>query len=52
MSATSDQPAYVGLESVGSALYRASALEASSFEDDEGMADVEGERLADVVNEE
>lgn len=52
MSATSDQPAYVGLESVGSAPYRASALEASSFEDDEGTADVEGERLADVVNEE
>lgn len=53
VSATSDQPAYVvGLESVGSAPYRASALEASSLEDDEGTADVEGERLADVVNEE
>lgn len=52
VSATSDQPAYVvGLESVGSAPYRASALEAASF-DDEGVPEVEGERLASVVNEE
>ncbi|WP_336344041.1 hypothetical protein [Halalkalicoccus ordinarius] len=53
VSATSDQPAYVvGLESVGSAPYRASALETTSFEDEDDTADVEGKRLASVVNEE
>lgn len=51
VSATDDQPAYVvGLESVGSAPYRASALEASSL-DGEGES-TEGERLADVIDEE
>lgn len=54
VSATSDQPAYVvGLESVGSAPYRASALETTSLEDDEeDVPDVEGERLAEIVDEE
>jgi hypothetical protein len=54
VSATDDQPAYVvGLESVGSAPYRASALEATSLGDDEAdVLEIEGERLASVVNEE
>lgn len=52
VSATSDQPAYVvGLESVGSAPYRASALEVTDLET-ETVPDVDGERLATVIDEE
>ena len=51
VSAGADQPAYVvGLETVGSAPYRASTLEATDLETND-MPEVEGERLADIVNE-
>lgn len=51
VSATADQPAYVvGLETSGSAPYRASALEATDLETDD-VPEVEGERLADIVDE-
>lgn len=51
VSASDDQPAYVvGLEAVGSAPYRASALEASDLEL-EDTPDVGGDRLADIVDE-
>jgi hypothetical protein len=51
VTASDDQPAYVaGLESGGSAAYRASALRAASLEDDSVPA-VSGEALTDVVAE-
>jgi hypothetical protein len=51
VSATADQPAYViGLETSGSAPYRASALEATDLETD-NVPEMEGERLADIVDE-
>lgn len=51
VSASNDQPAYVvGLESVGSAPYRASALEATDL-DTEDVPQIEGERLADIITE-
>jgi len=40
----------IGLETNGSAPYRASALEAADLETDD-VPEVEGERLADIVNE-
>lgn len=50
VEADGDQPAYVvGLESVGSAAYRASALEASGFDEDPETTG--GEALTDVVDE-
>lgn len=52
VSASDDQPAYVvGLESVGSAVYRAGALEASDLEDDDATRETEDETLIDVVDE-
>jgi hypothetical protein len=51
VSATADQPAYVvGLETSGSAPYRASALETTGLETDD-VPEAEGERLADIVDE-
>lgn len=52
VSASSDQPAYVvGLEAVGSAVYRAAALAASDLEDDDATRQTDGEALTDVVDE-
>lgn len=51
VSASDDQPAHVvGLEAVGSAVYRANALEATDLEDD-SHPDVSGEALTDLVDE-
>ncbi len=50
VEAGDDRPAYVvGLESVGSAVYRASALEASGFDEDPESTD--GDAVTDVVDE-
>ncbi|WP_290816472.1 hypothetical protein [Halovivax sp.] len=49
VTASEDSPGYVvGLESVGSAVYRASALEASSFDD--GTGPTEGESETQIVD--
>jgi len=51
VTASDDRPAYVvGLESSGSAAYRASALRAASLEDD-SVSEVSGEALTEVVAE-
>jgi hypothetical protein len=53
VSASGDQPAYVvGLESVGSAVYRAGALEASKFEDENATIETDGESQTETVDEE
>jgi hypothetical protein len=53
VSASDDQSAYVvGLESVGSAVYRASALEASDLEDDDATRETDGEAQTEIVDEE
>ncbi|WP_255167701.1 hypothetical protein [Natrononativus amylolyticus] len=50
VDASDDRPAYVvGLESVGSAVYRASALRSSSFDEE---TTVDGEALTELVDEE
>ncbi|TYL40730.1 hypothetical protein CV102_03350 [Natronococcus pandeyae] len=52
VSASDDQPAYVvGLEAVGSAVYRAGALEASELEDGDATRQTDGEALTEVVDE-
>ena len=52
VDADDDSPAYVvGLEAVGSAVYRASALEASDLEDEDASEETEGDALTDVVDE-
>jgi hypothetical protein len=52
VSANDDQPAYVvGLEAVGSAVYRASALEASDLEDEDATQETDDEALTEVVDE-
>ncbi|RQG99638.1 hypothetical protein [Natrarchaeobius oligotrophus] len=52
VDASDDSPAYVvGLESVGSAVYRSSALEDSDLEDDDATETTDGEALTDVVDE-
>ncbi|ELY52308.1 hypothetical protein [Natronococcus jeotgali] len=52
VSASDDQPAYVvGLETVGSAVYRASALETSDLEDEDATEETDGESLTEVVDE-
>ena len=52
VSASDDQPAYiVGLEAVGSAVYRASALETSDLEDEDATQETDGEALTDAVDE-
>lgn len=56
VDARDDRPAHVvGLEPGGSAVYRASALEATSLdedgEDDTGTATTDGERLAGVTDD-
>lgn len=51
VSAREDRPAYVvGLESVGSTVYRASSLAASSFED-EGPGSTDGDRETEIIDE-
>ncbi|ELY61062.1 hypothetical protein [Natronolimnohabitans innermongolicus] len=52
VSASDDQPAYVvGLEAVGSAIYRASALESSDLKDDDATRETDGEAETEVVDE-
>ncbi|WP_394743023.1 hypothetical protein [Natronococcus roseus] len=52
VSANDDQPAYaVGLEAVGSAVYRASALEASDLEDEDATQETDEEALTEIVDE-
>ncbi|AGB36873.1 hypothetical protein [Natronococcus occultus] len=52
VSASDDQPAYVvGLEDVGSAVYRASALETSDLEDEDATRETDDEALTEVVDE-
>jgi hypothetical protein len=52
VSASDDQPAYVvGLEAVGSSVYRASNLEASDLENDDATREIDGETLTEVVDE-
>lgn len=46
-----DSPAYVGLEAVGSAVYRASALEASDLEDEDATEETEGNAVTEIVDE-
>ena len=51
VEAGDDRPAYVvGLESVGSAVYRASSLASSDLEDD-ATESTDGDRLTDIVDE-
>ncbi|WIV66666.1 hypothetical protein [Natrialbaceae archaeon AArc-T1-2] len=51
VSATTDRPAHVvGLETVGSAVYRASDLRLTSFEDDSPTT-IDGEAETDIVDE-
>ena len=50
VEASDEKPAYVvGLEAVGSAVYRASALETTDLEGENGSTD--GEALTDIVDE-
>ena len=52
VEAGDDQPAYVvGLEAVGSAVYRASNLEASDLEDDDATQSTDGDAITDIVDE-
>ena len=52
VEASDDRPAYVvGLEAVGSAVYRASSLEASDLEADDATESTDGDALTDVVDE-
>lgn len=52
VEAGDDRPAYVvGLEAVGSAVYRASSLEASDLEDADTTETTDGNALTDVVDE-
>lgn len=52
VDAEDDRPAHVvGLEAGGSAVYRASALEATSLDDEDEGATTDGDRLTDVVDE-
>ncbi|SDQ34860.1 hypothetical protein [Natronobacterium texcoconense] len=52
VEASDDRPAYVvGLESVGSAVYRASALESTDLEDENAAESTDGDSLTDVVDE-
>ena len=52
VEASDDRPAYVvGLEAVGSAVYRASSLEASDLEDDDATESTDGEALTEIVDE-
>ncbi|MHC3438750.1 hypothetical protein ACYJ1Y_11800 [Natrialbaceae archaeon A-gly3] len=51
VSAREDQPAYVvGLEAVGSAVYRARNLEATSLDEDD-PPDIDGEAETELVDE-
>ena len=52
VEASDDRPAYVvGLEAVGSAVYRASDLEKSDLEDEDATESTDGEALTDIVDE-
>lgn len=52
VDASTDRPGHVvGLETGGSAVYRVSGLEASSFDDGPERTDTDGERLTTVVDE-
>ncbi|NUC72928.1 hypothetical protein HTZ84_11500 [Haloterrigena sp. SYSU A558-1] len=52
VEAGDDRPAYVvGLERVGSAVYRASSLETSDLEDDDATESTDGDAVTDVVDE-
>ncbi|APW99903.1 hypothetical protein CHINAEXTREME_19950 [Halobiforma lacisalsi AJ5] len=52
VDASDDRPAYVvGLETVGSRVYRASALEKTDLEDEEATDATDGDALTDVVDE-
>jgi hypothetical protein len=52
VDASADRPGHVvGLETGGSAVYRASGLEASSFDDGPETTDADCERLTTVVDE-
>ncbi len=52
ISASDDQPAYVvGLETVGSAVYRASALETIDLEDEDATESTDEETLTEIVDE-
>lgn len=52
ISASDDEPAHVvGLESVGSAVYREAALESTDLDDDGAPESTDGETLTDIVDE-
>ena len=52
VDAGDESPAYVvGLEAVGSAVYRASALEGSDLEDEDATESTEGDAVTEIVDE-